>query len=99
MMKTDLSGEWLASLREAGAPLPAGFDTRITLPGTTALNGLGEENRAACAGYLTERFPFSGRLWLQRDFTMAGARGKTALLTLDWVGDRGIRKRIPLGRR
>ena len=83
MVKTDLSGEWLASLREAGAPLPAGFDTRIMLPGTTALSGLGKENTDACAGYLTERFPFSGRLWLQRDFTLAGARGKTVLLTLE----------------
>ena len=83
MEKISLAGEWRASLREPGERPPARWEGRITLPGTTALSGLGDENRDRCEGYLTERFPFAGRLWVEREFTVSGWADKTAVLTLE----------------
>lgn len=58
--KYDLSGEWLFSFEK---PL---LDDALFLPGTTAQAGKGKENRKSEKGYLTEKYPFLGKIYVER---------------------------------
>ena len=83
MEKRSLAGLWRASLTHAGDTPPETFETEMALPGTTALAGLGKENDRKETGFLTERFPFSGRLWLEKTIETHGWADKTVLLELE----------------
>ncbi len=83
MEKISLAGQWRASITAPGELPPEHYTERMILPGTTAMNRLGEENPERCEGTLTERCPFAGRLWTERTFSVSGLAGKTAVLTLE----------------
>ena len=59
-VKYDLSGEWLFSFEK---PL---LDDILYLPGTTAQAKKGELNKKSETGYLTEKYPFSGKIYVER---------------------------------
>ncbi|MCR5122131.1 MAG: beta-glucuronidase, partial [Ruminococcus sp.] len=81
--RIDLSGEWRASLDENRTGTAPEYDCRITLPGTTALAGLGRLNERRETSYLTEEYPFEGDAWFSREVDLSPASGKTALLYLE----------------
>ena len=45
---------------------PADYPLTMRLPGTTAQQKLGAENPVHETGFLTERYPFRGQLWLKK---------------------------------
>lgn len=60
----DLSGKWFFSFEK-----PTYEDT-ITLPGTTAMAEKGTPGGRQDTGYLTERYPYTGRAYFSRDVTL-----------------------------
>lgn len=50
---------------------PAAYPLTMTLPGTTARQRIGRENPARETGYLTERYPFAGQIWLRKTVKIA----------------------------
>lgn len=45
---------------------PAGYPLKMQLPGTTAQQQIGNFNTAREDGFLTEKYPFCGQIWLRR---------------------------------
>lgn len=63
---------------------PDAFPLEMTLPGTTAQQQIGTYNTARCDGCLTEKYPFSGQIWLRKTVTIPPAQiGKPCLLHLE----------------
>lgn len=74
----DLAGSWKFSLEE-----PVYKDT-IPLPGTTAMAHKGKENDKEETGYLTERYPYTGKAYFARTVTLPeGSLGKRLILFLE----------------
>lgn len=93
----DLSGKWFFSFEK-----PTYEDT-ITLPGTTAMAEKGTLSGRQDTGYLTERYPYTGRAYFSRDVTLPpetardGASSPRLILFLErtrisrlWVNGREI---------
>ena len=49
---------------------PDHFPLSMQLPGTTAQQQIGRYNEKREAGFLTEKYPFSGQIWLRRTLTL-----------------------------
>lgn len=49
---------------------PAEYPQTMKLPGTTAQQKLGAPNHTPMTGYLTERYPFEGQIWLRKIITL-----------------------------
>lgn len=65
----DLSGEYELCLDEKAERFenpPGEYPMKMTLPGTTAQQGIGIYNTARETGFLTEKYPFEGQIWLRR---------------------------------
>ncbi len=45
---------------------PAVYPLKMRLPGTTAQQAIGNYNTARETGYLTEKYPFAGQIWLRK---------------------------------
>lgn len=85
--KITASGAWALCLDPVpckyAAP-PTEFPLTMQLPGTTAQQQLGEYNTKREAGFLTEKYPFEGQIWLRRTVTIPEPlRGKPCLLYLE----------------
>lgn len=59
----DLSGCWMFSFEKPD------YNDTIELPGTTALSGKGGPADEPCIGYLTERYPYSGKAYFKKTIT------------------------------
>ncbi len=55
---------------------PADFPLTMTLPGTTAQQGIGTPNTAREEGFFTEKYPFSGRIWLKTTVRLTAAQAR-----------------------
>ena len=59
----DLSGCWRFSFEKPD------YNDTIKLPGTTALAGKGGSASEPCIGYLTERYPYTGKAYFKKTIT------------------------------
>lgn len=59
----DLSGCWMFSFDKPD------YNDTIKLPGTTALAGKGGPAGEPCIGYLTERYPYTGKAYFKKTIT------------------------------
>ncbi len=63
---------------------PDAYPLMMQLPGTTAQQAIGAYNSARATGYLTEKYPFSGQIWLRRTFVLLpGQIGMPCFLHLE----------------
>lgn len=66
--KYALFGDWelrLDTAQELTSP-PESYPLTMRLPGTTAQQGIGSFNAARAEGFLSEKYPFEGQIWLHR---------------------------------
>lgn len=64
-----LEGSWQLALDPQPCRLdcpPNAFPQTMTLPGTTAQQGIGIYSHARNEGFLSEAYPFSGQIWLRK---------------------------------
>ena len=69
----DLSGEYELYLDEKAKDFenpPKEYPMTMVLPGTTAQQEIGTYNTARETGFLTEKYPFEGQIWLRRKFVL-----------------------------
>lgn len=84
--RISLAGAWKLSVdaEQKNTPETLIFKEEMTLPSTTAQSGIGTVNPKRETGYLTERLPFSGTIWLQREIRIPEAyRGLRCFLYLE----------------
>ena len=83
----DLTGSW--QLCPDPAPViysepPADFPLTMQLPGTTAQQQIGRYNDRREDGFLTEKYPFAGQLWLRKTVRIPAEQcSMVCMLTLE----------------
>ena len=83
----NLTGKWQLCLDPApcrfDAP-PAAFALEMSLPGTTAQQQIGTYSADRADGFLSEQYPFTGRIWLRRAVTLSADEiGRPCFLHLE----------------
>lgn len=87
MRRISIEGAWQLCLDPAPgqytAP-PAAYPLTMALPGTTAQQQLGTYNTAREDGFLNEKYPFSGQIWLRKTVKIPAENlGKVCFLHLE----------------
>ncbi len=91
-LKQEFHGEWDLMMDPAPCHYcspPAEYPLTMKLPGTTAQQKLGVPNSSREIGYLTERYPFEGQIWLRRIVTLRSDLSESDLADMHFILELG----------